>query len=252
MMKRCWLIGLACWPLLSFGQHNKDNYNQWASMEFKQWSFTPKSYYYSWYTKRVLGVKIKVPGEGVHDKGPAGLGLLGDNYVNQRWRQMTGLRATAVASHVLESGSAKAENEVWEDIMEKDLLTIADRELDAAYTMTKKERDRIVKKFALALVGMDVKAAAKYLMEYKRITKNISNIRNSKMDNARKLEAYQKENKALKEMQDELQMEKVIAWSNSVIGLNQMSQSTSSDLNGSGMGVDLDYSGLNYSIGGLE
>ena len=165
---------------------------------------------------------------------------------------MTGLRATAVASHVLESGSAKAENEVWEDIMEKDLLTIADRELDAAYTMTKKERDRIVKKFALALVGMDVKAAAKYLMEYKRITKNISNIRNSKMDNARKLEAYQKENKALQEMQDELQMEKVIAWSNSVIGLNQMSQSTSSDLNGSGMGVDLDYSGLNYSIGGLE
>ena len=31
----------------------KDVYNQIASMEYRQWKFTPEYYYYSWYMKKI-------------------------------------------------------------------------------------------------------------------------------------------------------------------------------------------------------
>lgn len=116
-------------------------------MEFKQWGFTPESYYYSWYKKRInmglFHITVKVPGLGVHDKGPAGM-FGGDNYVNERWRQMAGLRTTATASHSVESGNAGKEDGHWNDVFKQDLLTIADRNVEVSYTMTKEKREKLL------------------------------------------------------------------------------------------------------------
>lgn len=189
-------------PCRGMAQHDKDNYNQWASMEFKQWDFTPKNYYYSWYMKKILFFKTKVPGLGIHDKGPAGSRIGGDNYVNQRWRQMTGLRAEAAASHILEKNNAGKENDHWNDVYKQDLLTIADRNIEAAYTMTKGEREKLQDDVMqnIRILERNGEDVSPYMLEYNRISGNVENIHKANMDNAKKLVAYERENESLEQL----------------------------------------------------
>lgn len=183
-----------------YAQHDKDNYNQWASMEYKQWKFTPRSYYYSWDYKRVLGIKIPIPGLGVHDNGPGGIGIGGDNYVNEKWRQMTGLRSEATVTHILESSYSKKEDEYWNTVYKGDLATIADRSLEVSYSITKDTRDRLKQQITDNLEAMDGETANNFRMEYNRILDNVSDIRNTHMDNAKKIVAYENENRSLEKL----------------------------------------------------
>ena len=75
-MKTRWIVlTVLCCMTISHAnaQIDKMLYNQWASMEFKQWQFEPDTYYYSKVrrSKRILGIKVSwdEPGNGYHDKG---------------------------------------------------------------------------------------------------------------------------------------------------------------------------------------
>lgn len=187
-----------------YAQHDKDNYNQWASMEYKQWKFTPESYYYSWYKKKIdlglFSIKIDVPGLGVHDDGPGGIGIGGDNYVNESWRQMDGLRSGATVTHLIESSYSRQEDEHWNTVYKGDLATIADRSLDISYSITGDTRNRLKKQITDNLQAMDDETADNFRMEYNRILANIDNIHDAHMDNAKKIVAYENENRSLEKL----------------------------------------------------
>ena len=192
-------------PLRGMAQHDRDNYNQWASMEFKQWGFTPESYYYSWYKKKInmglFHITVKVPGLGVHDKGPAGM-FGGDNYVNERWRQMAGLRTKATASHSVESGNAGKEDGHWNDVFKQDLLTIADRNVEVSYTKKKKKREKLLDDVMnnILVLERNNEDVSPFLLECRRIIGNVENIHKASMDNSKKLVAYQRENESLEQL----------------------------------------------------
>lgn len=187
-----------------YAQHDKDNYNQWASMEYKQWKFTPESYYYSWYKKKIdlglFSIKIDVPGLGVHDNGPGGIGIGGDGYVDQRWRQMQGLRSAATVTHIMESSYSKKEDEHWNTVYKEDLATYADRSLEVSYSITGDTRNRLKKQITENLDAMDDETAENFRKEYNRILANINDIHNAHMDNAKKIVAYENENRSLEKL----------------------------------------------------
>lgn len=191
----------------SSAKADRHNYNQWASMEFRQWYFTPQWYYYSWYTVYVLGVPIRLAGLGIHDNGPAGAGL-GDHYVDESWRQMTPLRLTSVAEQTLETEHNKEEKEEWNEVYQKDLLTIADRNLDIGYSITEDRRSELIKDVDgyATLIGNYEKERVKEEKEH--ILSNIKIIRETHMDNAKKISAYEKESDNLERL---IKGEKLIA-----------------------------------------
>lgn len=188
---------------------DEHNYNQWASMEFKQWKFTPKPYYYSWYTVKVFGISIRLPGLGIHDNGPAGIGAVGDHYVDERWRQMAPLRLASVAEHKLETEQNGKESENWNDVYKDDLLTIADRTVDAAYSVTRERRDGLISDadgYATLIEGDYEKERIRE--EKERILSNVNAIRGANMENAKKVAAYEKESDNLERL---VEAEKFIA-----------------------------------------
>lgn len=183
--------------------HDGDTYNQVASMEFKQWSFTPKSYYYSWYMKDYFFFKTRMPGSGVHDKGPAGVSWLGgDNYVNEPWRLMSPLRESAAEVAKEEASQEKTQKEKWNDIFDQDVLTIADREIDAAYAITKSVRNRVGEEIVATLPALPLSGQTSAALEYARIKDNIDMIHSATIDNAKRLVQYEKENQALEDLSD--------------------------------------------------
>lgn len=211
MRKRKIATGLMSLLALAFASApvnaDRHNYNQWASMEFKQWYFTPKWYYYSWYTEYILGVPVRVPGLGIHDNGPGGVGI-GDHYVDEIWRQMTPLRIVSVTEHALETGQNKDETEEWNDVYQKDLLTIADRNLDAGYSITNDRRNDLIENVdGYATIISDYEKE-RVKEEKERILSNVKVIRNTHMDNAKKIAAYERESDSLEQL---VRGEKLIA-----------------------------------------
>lgn len=196
----------------SFAQN--DYYNQLASMETgQQWKFTPRSYYYSWDYKRVLGIKVPIPGLGVHDNGPAGVGVGGDGYVDERWRIMTPLRAATVTQSVLQGRNTEKEKNFWKDVNLRDMLVYADRSTDlplvGAKAVTKDERDEYSQQildniFDIRELGEKYDEAADEIqMQYDVIREEISIVGSAHEDNARRLRNLQECNKRLKELADE-------------------------------------------------
>jgi hypothetical protein len=211
MRKRKIATGLMSLLALAFASApvnaDRHNYNQWASMEFKQWHFTPTWYYYSWYTRYVLGIPITLPGLGIHDSGPGGIGL-GDHYVDERWRRMTPLRNVSVAEHTLETERNKKETEEWNDVYQKDMLTIADRNLDAGYSITNDRRNDLIENVdGYATIISDYEKE-RVKEEKERILSNVKVIRNTHMDNAKKIAAYERESDSLEQL---VRGEKLIA-----------------------------------------
>lgn len=205
----------------SFAQHDEDNYNQWASMEFKQWDFSPKSYYYSWVKKKVLWWYIDVPGTGIHDRGVAGTHIpKGDNYVNQDWRQMSRLRAISVASTSKQTNNDANVNEQWKTLNQIDVLTYADKNIDAAYAITQGEREKLTNSIMTSMIllfSMDEEKTANFVKEFNRIISNIKTINKAHMENAKKVIAYSQENKSLKELDNSLNMVNLLIKTNKIM-----------------------------------
>jgi hypothetical protein len=200
MMPLMLLIG---WQTMSAQMiyHDGNNYNQIASEEFKQWDFSPKEYYYSWYKKKVVFWHVTVPGLGVHDKGFAGTHVpKGDNYVNERWRQMTPLRAASVATNAMNEEKVEEISKKWEEMAKQAALEEADALVDAAYSITSSERNRLKRKITENILHNEMKTMTNLTLEYERILSNIKYIKDSRLGNAERLEAYQAENKRLKEL----------------------------------------------------
>jgi hypothetical protein len=172
--------------------------NQFKSMVFRQWEFTPKSYYYSWYYEEVdLGIfdfTVKLPGEGVHDNGIPGIGG-GDGYVQVDRRTSFQLTPTK-ASTVLSNSEWEQSHESEDKMYNQEMMKLADRTIDTEYLLKKEDLDNIktvlekeMAKLSGNKVGLSV--CQSLYDEYDRISKNIDIVKNSHLENAKRRVAYQ-------------------------------------------------------------
>lgn len=171
------------------------NQDQWASMEFKQWKFSPEGYYYSWVHKKFLGITFKLPGSGIHDRGTAGtrLPIPGDNYVNERWRQMSGLRAEAAGMALLEKQEREKIKDRWEEILKRDGLELADKAVDAAKLIEDDKRGKLCSQITKMVEDLPTGESLNIMDEYERIQQNIKIIHDAFIPNADKIVAYRKQ-----------------------------------------------------------
>ena len=203
----CFFTGKMC----AQDESDEDIYNQIGSMEYKHWYFSPRGYYYSWDYKRVLGIKIPIPGLGIHDNGPAGIGIGGDHYVDERWRQMYPLRVTASSEALLQAGQTEDEKKFWKEINIKDLLVYADRSTDlplvGARSVTSDDRDEFSQRILddiheiRELGGKENERIADDLrMEYDIIHEEIGIVANAHEANANRLRTLQACNNRLRKL----------------------------------------------------
>ena len=232
-MKKKVTLCLMAAIMISGGTLNADKHtrNQLKSMESTKWGFTPKEYYYSWYEKKIdvglFDISITVPGLGIHDNGPAGLGIGGDNYVNEKWRMMTPLRITSVAEGTLQANNTDAERDSWNDIMMKDIVTYTDGSTDlplvGAYEVTQEDRDhysQIILDVIYDIKDKYEETALEIQDEYVTIREEVTTIKNAYAPNASKLLLMNEANKKLAELAKNAQntrtillcMENTINW----------------------------------------
>lgn len=220
--KFIFLTGLAIVSIDAVAQkkvHNKNTYNQVASMEVKQWEFTPKDDYFSKVRKKILFIKYDDPGEGYHDDGWFGIGsilptgsnyasyVLGvtltgelerltkpDHYVDEDWRKMSPLRASAYGEALLQNNYISKEDGYWRGIRAVDALTVADRSgviaqgLSLSATdVTENDRNEASRAVVHNLSGLEgTEFAEDVMLEFRMVQDGITNIRNAHMDDARK------------------------------------------------------------------
>lgn len=210
-------------------QIDKMLYNQWASMEFKQWQFEPDEYYYSRVWRRIVNMPWPlpdiygwVPGKGYHDRGqwipltgiyiPVILNPYASiaghwdavftptNYVNEKWRQGIGLRTPAAGEAVLYKDESNKQKDYWSQIREQDILTIADRTgtmsgLTGPEKVVAVERQEAIDEIFTVYEEMEDEEMKERLMdEYHALQEQVRVIEKAHMDNARKVVAIDKIN----------------------------------------------------------
>jgi hypothetical protein len=181
----------------SYSQYDKAKHYQWRSMEDGPWEFDPKDYYYSWYMKKILFIKTKVPGLGVHDNGPAGVGIGGDGYVN-KYAPVTNNRLAATASALVEAGSYKKEYDNINSWNNRELQYSADRTVDLALPVLKSKftnsQERFLKNItaytSLCSNDKELKYGNHLLNEYNRILDNKTIIEKAYIENSKRQESY--------------------------------------------------------------
>lgn len=167
---------------------DKNKNNQLKSMEFMQWKFTPKWYYYKWHWWN----------------NPLGLGLH-SNYVSKDRRNI--LQETPMILAVAQSRKeAEKEHQEVDLVYRQELAKFTDREIDLAYLAYKSRRDELVNNIFNALIHYEEKGGDpniyKPLSEnLERILTNIGIIHNSHMSNAKKREAYNAYDNELTELE---------------------------------------------------
>lgn len=213
--------------------HNEDTYNQLASMEFKHWKFTPKGDYYSKVRKKFLFISYDVPGQGYHDDGWFGSGIIlplgdsyasyvagvtltgelerltkPDHYVDEDWRLMSPLRSSAYGEALLQKNYINKEDGYWRGIRAVDALTIADRSgligegvSLSAVDVTENDRNDACRFFLKNHQSINGTEEGDGLMlDYQRIQASVTAIRNAQMDDARKSVELHKYNRQLQEL----------------------------------------------------
>ena len=239
MRTRILALVVLCLTATSAVRADSGLYNQWASMEFKQWDFSPDSYYYSRVWRRILDLPWPlpdvygwVPGNGFHDRG-IWIPLTGlydpiifnpyalaaghwdavyspDGYVNERWRQQLGLRTPAAAESVLYKQESHKEEDYWSRIRNLDVATLADRMgvlsgLTGAETVTATERQEAMDAVNEAYDKIkDEKVRDSMMEEYYELQEKVAVIDGAHMDNARKLVALQDINREYAELKDKV------------------------------------------------
>lgn len=185
----------------------KDNskLNQIRSQEYLQWKFHPNWYYYSWYHKRVLGIRVRIPGLGVHDRGPGGIGG-GDGYVRTDKRNIL-QEAPAIAFTNQSLKETEKQHQHTDIVYKQELAKFADRSIDIQHSLSKGSRDHLIREINKELSQYtsrkgDPKNAKILSDEVTRITSNVKIIHDSHMSNSKKREAYINLEKELKEVLD--------------------------------------------------
>jgi hypothetical protein len=152
--------------------------NQWKSIEFMQWKFTPKWYYYGLFDGGLLGFHQNYI----------------DNY-NNNIKQYT----PAIASVVLQRMETEKQEEDTEEVYKQELAKFTDKEIDYAYSLSSSRRNELKEEFLLyynkyaqnnSFMPDGEKNCKTLLFEYERILANVKIIHESHMSNAKKREAY--------------------------------------------------------------
>lgn len=178
-----------CLLFFSFGcfsqriANDNNKANQWKSMVYKQWKFTPDWYYYQWYKKKIGVIKVWLPGLGLHQSYI--------NKYNKNINQMTPMIASNKVNELQMESAMKANKKVYE----KEIKLYADRTIDYEYLLRKDDINEI-KRLILKEVAMfdknDVSSENIEALygEYDRINNSVDIIRNGHLSNAERREAY--------------------------------------------------------------
>ncbi len=199
----------------SFSQRrveDENKLNQLRSIEFMQWKFSPDWYYYSWVKRKVFGVKVKIPGMGIHDRGPGGVGG-GDNYVRKYNRNIT-QTSPLILETIYDKKKNIVEGNMIDTIYKQETAKFLDRTIDKTYFKFKKifsnVKNKINYECALYLKNsrnglssqsqFDVlKNVMKIKQNTERISSNIKIVHKSHISSSKKMKAYQNYEKQLKE-----------------------------------------------------
>lgn len=193
---------LISWTLVGqVPSQSESLYKQLRSMETGPWEFAPEGYYKSWYMKTIKmpwpipDIKTKVPGLGVHDKGPGGIGL-GDGYIN-KYKPSGEVRAKMIAFAEITRKQYEAIAEKYKEIGEREMIDAADRQVNAAIKVYETRFNalyaNIYNLFILYEQYTPNGSSHIYREELVRIQNNISWIGKSYVRNAERSTAYLKE-----------------------------------------------------------
>ena len=206
------IIGLFCTSrLIAQGLpmpvYDKAKHYQLRSMETGPWRFWPEGWYYSWWHKDMHFLwwnwSVKLPGLGIHDRGPAGIGG-GDNYV-RNYAPNYKLRASMLLTAQLSKKQYKAITEKISNVHKRELVNIADRKTDIVYTDYKKlfqKLDALMVKNIIVYrreIGND-DTLLEFITEHKKIKHSIEMIHNSYVTNIDRQKVYMEQLKKLEEL----------------------------------------------------
>jgi hypothetical protein len=179
-----WISGIAQ-AVMIVKDNNK--INQMKSIEYMQWKFTPKWYYYSWYEEKVLGIEIPMPGLGLHQHYINTYGNNNKQYI------------PAIASATYSRRQAEKEEADTKTVYNQELAKYVDREIDYVYSMTAPRREELKTDFLNyydkyasdnSTETNKTQNCQTLMFEYDRILVNVQIINESHMSNAKKRESY--------------------------------------------------------------
>lgn len=177
-------------------KYDPHRYNQIASMEFKQWHFTPERYYYSWYDQKInlglFSITVRLPGLGKHDNGFAGIGFGGDGYVNERWRQMTPLRGATYVEAALEEKERAETTHQWKGLAIADGMELADNmaDLTGAQSSVRARYSKCKDRLSKLVPYLSDSEVARAEDQLQLIKETIDDISNSGMGSVRREKGY--------------------------------------------------------------
>lgn len=186
-------------------------YYQLRSMETGPWEFKPEAYYYSWVRKhrRIAFIKWSwdEPGLGVHDRGPAGSGVLGDRYV-KKYAPSSTLRAQMLALSAISHKQYNAIAEQYKKIGNREAIDATDRQINLAIKIYE-SKIRILSENIESLChtyeGLHPAASSReFLEELYRIKSNIKFIGSSYTRNGARSKAYLKEIRNLENLSNRI------------------------------------------------
>lgn len=187
--------------------YDKAKHYQLRSMETGPWEFHPPGWYYSWWSKdgKILwwDVKWRLPGLGIHDNGPAGIGG-GDKYVTRFSPNRT---QRAIMLVQAKQSKAKYENITASisEIHKRELLEVSDRTIDIVYSdyenIFLKLNTLMFKKIIeyKRMIGLDDQLRS-IILEHNKIKESISYTRKSYVRNIDKKRVYLSELKKLEQL----------------------------------------------------
>ncbi len=189
-MKKLIFLLVLCSLLVSnnlFSQMPVKDSGKWSvlnNMEFKERvRLQPEWYHYWIWYKRVFGIKIPMPGMGLHNK-----------YAKEERRNI--LQETpAMAAVSFTKKQAEQEHETVDTMYRQELVKFTDKSVDYQYTLTKSNRRNLISEITLQLKdymdnGGEFDKAKVITDEVTRISSNIEIIHKSHMSNSKKREAY--------------------------------------------------------------
>lgn len=185
--------------------YDKAKHYQLRSMETGPWEFHPPGWYYSWWTKDgkflwIWDVSWKLPGLGIHDKGPAGIGG-GDQYV-RRYSPNSTRRALMLIQAKQTKKKYEATTASIKEVSKRELLDATDRTVDIVYQDYALLYDKLnllmFKKIAeyRKIVGSD-EQLLNYITEHNKIRQTIDYMRHNYVKNVDRQKVYSSELKKL-------------------------------------------------------
>lgn len=184
-------------------------YKQLRSMEDGPWEFSPEGYYYSWWMKKIKlpwplpDIKTKVPGLGIHDRGFAGTGFLGDRYVS-KYKPSAQVRAKMIALTEITRKEYEAIEKKYKDIGDREAVDATDRQVNIAIKIYEERFQAYYRNISSLCDFLERHtsrgAAQRFRDELSRIQANVSLIGKSYSRNSERSSAYLKELKNLERL----------------------------------------------------